>query len=329
MKKIAVIGGGAWGTALAHLMSKVAEQVVICSRNEEIVTAINNSHENPKYASGVKLSPLISAYCELEEVLDADLVVVAIPAQSLRHLAEQLKSKNLPRTTKLILACKGIEQNSLLLMSEVIEEIIPGQPIAILSGPNFASEILQDLPAASTLAAFDLTMAQTLASKLGNENFRIYSNHDVIGTQIGGAVKNILAIACGIIVGRKFGENAKSALITRGLAEMKRICVAKGGNPETLSGLSGLGDLVLTCGSIQSRNTNVGYRLGRQEKLIDILNQSKGIAEGIPTAKSVKELAQRFGLSTPICEAVYSILYDNGDIDQAIHQLLSRPLTDE
>jgi glycerol-3-phosphate dehydrogenase (NAD(P)+) len=234
-----------------------------------------------------------------------------------------------PSGVPAIICAKGIEQGSCALMSEVVGEMLPGKPIAVLSGPTFAAEVARDLPTAVTLACDDETMAKVLMETLSTRYFRIYRSRDVIGSQIGGAVKNVLAIACGIVEGRKLGDNTRAALVTRGLAEISRLGIAKGAHAETLAGLSGMGDLTLTCNAVQSRNFSLGVALGSGQRLEDILSERNSVAEGVFTASSVTDLARRLNVDLPICSAVDGVLNHGANIDATINGLLARPLKAE
>lgn len=295
---ILIIGNGAWGSALAATFQRAGSSITVWKRHD------------------------LEAPSSLPAMLD--LIVMVVPSHALRRVCMTLAPLPLPAGVPLLLCCKGIERQSLQLMSEVASEIVPKHPVAILSGPNFASEIEQGLPSATTIACAESELGKMLVQNLSSSSFRPYFTDDIIGAQIGGAVKNVLAIACGIIEGKKLGENAKAALITRGLAEMGRLCVAKGGKLETLLGLSGLGDLILTCGSPTSRNMSYGMTLGKGED-----SKQHALTEGITSAESVVMLGRKLGITMPICEAVYTILYQEADIDSTIKQLLQRPLTQE
>jgi len=254
--------------------------------------------------------------------------LLAPPAQHLRSTIAPLAGA-LPATVPLIVCAKGIEQETLALMSEAVEATFPRNPVFILSGPTFAADVAAGLPTAVTLAGSDLGAAQALADRLSSDRFRPYSGDDVIGAQIGGAIKNVLAIACGIAEGRDFGDNARAALVTRGLAELTRLCLAKGGRAETMMGLSGLGDLVLTCTSAQSRNYSLGLALGAGQTLAEILGQRNSVAEGVFTASAAVALAEQLGIEMPIAAAVDAVLNRDADINTVIEALLSRPLREE
>jgi len=325
MSKIGVIGAGAWGTALAMAAQRAGNEVIIQAHEQDVAEAINKIHENPTFLKNFKLDKKIIATTKLSEATNVDVVLLVTPAQFLRPVCEAA-ADNWPSGVPAVICSKGIEQDSYSLMSEIVGEVLPAKPIAILSGPAFAVEVASNLPTAVTLASEDETLAKVLMETLNTRFFRIYRSRDVIGTQIGGAVKNVLAIACGIIEGRKLGDNAKSALITRGLAEITRLGIAKGAQAETFYGLSGLGDLTLTCNAMQSRNFSLGVALGQGEKLQDVINERISITEGIYTASAMTSLARRLNVDLPICSAVDGVLNHFNDIDASINTLLLRPL---
>jgi glycerol-3-phosphate dehydrogenase (NAD(P)+) len=302
--------------------------VVLWAREEETARAINGGDGNPVFLPGIALAPGIRAVTELAPAASADAVLLAAPAQFLRAVTGAA-AVSWPDGVPAIVCAKGIEQSSGALMSEVIADTLPGAPAVVLSGPTFAAEVARGLPAAVTLAAADDALAAELAAALSTATFRVYRSDDIIGAQVGGAVKNVLAIACGIVAGRGLGDNARAALITRGLAEIIRLGAAKGARAETLSGLSGLGDLTLTCNAEQSRNFSLGQALGRGEPLADILGARSSVAEGVYTASSVTELARRLGVELPICTAVDGVINHFSDIDRTIEGMLSRPLKEE
>lgn len=325
---ISIIGAGAWGTALALAARRAGNDVTLWAYEAAIVSAINDGHENTLYLPGVALDPEIRATGNLSEAAVADALLLAAPAQHLRSTIAPLAGHVVP-TTPLIICAKGIEQETLALMSEAVDAIFPENPVFILSGPTFAADVAAGLPTAVTLAGDDLAAAQKLADRLSSERFRPYSGDDVIGAQIGGAIKNVLAIACGIAEGRGFGDNARAALVTRGLAELTRLCLAKGGRPETMMGLSGLGDLVLTCTSTQSRNYSLGLALGAGQTLAEILGARHSVAEGVYTASAAVALAEKLGIEMPIATAVDAVLNKGADIEAVIEALLTRPLRAE
>jgi len=325
---IGIVGAGAWGTALCQVTRRAGRDVVLWAREPEVAEAVNRRHENPDYLPGVTLDSGLRATAVLEEAAAADAVVLAVPAQFLRGVAAQIAPAMRPRTPVVVCA-KGIERDTCALMSEVVAQALTGHPIAALSGPTFAGEVARGLPTAVTLAADDARIGAGLVEALGSPGFRPYLSPDVVGTLIGGAVKNVIAIACGIAEGRRMGENARAALITRGLAEMTRLAVRKGGRPETMMGLSGLGDLTLTCTSLQSRNYSLGRALGEGRELADILAERRSVAEGVDSAASVVGLAARIGVEVPISEAVDAVLNKGASIDDQIGALLARPFRAE
>ncbi len=327
MKKIGVIGGGAWGTALAALSAEQGE-TLIWARNADVVRNINAAHANPLYLPDVKLPENLKATGDLAALQDCDALVLAVPAQTLRQFADAIRT-NLPVPAPIVIAAKGIEISTGLLPSDVLADVLPGRPLAILSGPNFASEVARGLPSASTLACADEALGAALVQRLGRPTFRPYLSDDVTGAQIGGAVKNVLAIACGIVIGRKLGDNARAALITRGLAEMSRLGLALGAKRETLMGLSGLGDLVLTCSGTQSRNLSLGIALGEGNTLEQIMGARRTVAEGVHTARAIEALAGKHSVDMPICAAVDAVLHKSTAIDETLAALLARPFRTE
>jgi glycerol-3-phosphate dehydrogenase (NAD(P)+) len=329
MQRIGIIGGGAWGSALALTARRAGRDVVLWAREPEVAAAINRDHANPLFLPDVSLDPAIGATTELgQAVRGADVLLLVVPAQHLRALAAAL-APLLPAGLPMVICAKGIEEGSGALMSEVVAATLPQAPLALLSGPTFASEVAAGLPTAVTLACADAVLGRRLIAALGTRSFRPYLAADVVGAEIGGAVKNVLAIACGIVTGRKLGDNARAALITRGLAEMVRLALAKGGKPETLMGLSGLGDLVLTCTSLTSRNHSLGVALGEGKALAEILAGRRSVAEGVSSAAAAAALGRRLGVDMPITAAVDAILHHGAAIDAAIESLLARPFRSE
>ena len=329
MKRLAVIGGGAWGSALASVATRAGAGVALWARDPDVVAAINQRHENPVYLPGIALDPGVAATTDAAAaVAGADAALIVVPAQFLRGALEML-APLLPAGLPLLLCAKGIETGSLRTMSEIAGEIVPHAPLASLSGPSFAAEVARDLPTAVTIAAGDPALARAFVKALGTARFRPYLSQDPIGAEIGGAVKNVLAIACGIIEGRGLGDNARAALITRGLAEMIRLGLAKGAQAETFRGLSGLGDLVLTCTAGQSRNYTLGLALGGGASLSEALAGQRSVVEGIATSASVAALAARLGIELPITAAVDGVLHRGMAIDMMIDSLLARPYRSE
>jgi glycerol-3-phosphate dehydrogenase (NAD(P)+) len=323
--RIGVIGGGAWGTALAQVAARGGQDVLLWAREPDVVESINRRHVNDSFLAGIPLHHGIRATGDLHELTDCDALLVVAPAQHLRSVLAAL-----PRAGKpLVLCAKGIEESSGKLMHEVAREEQPGSPCAILSGPTFADEVAAGMPTALTLAADDGGLGESLCARLARPAFRLYLSSDVIGTQIGGAVKNVLAIACGVVEGRGLGQNARAALISRGFAEMTRFGLAKGARAETLAGLSGLGDLVLTCSSTSSRNFSLGKGLGEGGSAAELLGDRKTVAEGAFTAPVLKREAAAAGVDMPIVEAVCALLADQVSVETVVESLLSRPLRTE
>jgi glycerol-3-phosphate dehydrogenase (NAD(P)+) len=325
MEKIGVIGGGAWGTALAQTAASDGEAVLLWAREGEVVRAVNDQCMNPLFLPNIPLSRKIRATSQLDDLADCDAILVVTPAQ---HLREVLGSASVG-FAPLILCSKGIEAGTKKLMSEVAAEVYPGAPIAVLSGPTFAHEVAKGLPTAVTLACEDAELGEALAKRLARPHFRPYLSDDVIGAEIGGAVKNVLAIACGVVEGRGFGQNARAALISRGFAEMTRFGLARGAKAETLAGLSGLGDLVLTCSSTSSRNFSLGKGLGEGKSPEELLSDRTTVAEGAFTAPVLREAAADAGVEMPITEAVCALLDGHVSIEAAVEALMARPLTSE
>lgn len=329
-KKVSVIGAGAWGTALAAAFARAGNDVIIWAMEKQVVSEINSRHINSMYLKGIKLPDNITAVNKIEDAIDVNVIVLVPPAQFMRSTCEQIAKLKLGQSVPLVICSKGVEKFSLKLMSEVVEEILPKNPIAILSGPSFADEVGKDMPTAVTCACKDDKIAKALAEVLSSDNFRIYTTTDVIGAQIGNAVKNVIAIACGIAKGRGMGNNATAAIITRGLAEMRRLGKAKGGENETMMGLAGAGDIILTCSSDQSRNFSLGFALGKGVKLEDIMKERGSmVTEGVHSAQSVIDLARSLNIDMPICQAVYGILYKNKDVLETANHLMNRPLKQE
>ena len=327
--RVSVLGAGAWGTALALAARRAGREVTLWARSEALARTLAEKQRNPSYLPGIELDKGIAATHELEPAIaKAQAILLAVPAQHLRALCVKLGELDDPGAP-LVICAKGIEQQSGLLPSEVIEDCLPGRNLAVLSGPSFASEVARSLPTAVTLACAEKKTGEALVKALGSKAFRPYFAADPIGAQVGGAVKNVIAIACGIAMGLRLGDNARAALITRGLAEIARLNAALGGKAETLQGLSGLGDLMLTCSSMTSRNYSLGYALGEDMSLVEILGSRKSVSEGIYTASAVVELAGRHDIEMPISAAVDQVLRDHSAIEDAIESLLARPFKAE
>jgi glycerol-3-phosphate dehydrogenase (NAD(P)+) len=329
LQRIAVIGAGAWGTALALTLKRAGRDVILWAREAEVVDAILKRHVNELFLPGIALDPPFAVTHELHAALEeVDAAFLAVPAQHLRATARQIL-RFFPQRAPLVICAKGIEQGSGALLSEVLAAELPPHPVAVLTGPTFADEVARGLPTAVTVAAREIGLAERVAAAAGSRVFRPYASDDPVGAELGGAVKNVIAIACGIVVGRGLGENARAAILTRGLAEMTRLGVAKGARAESFMGLSGLGDLALTCNSARSRNTSLGIALGEGRALADILVERRSVAEGVATAPAVLALAARLGVELPIAAAVDAILHRAANIDETIATLLSRPLKAE
>ena len=319
---IGVIGGGAWGTALAQVMAP-GENVILWAREPNVVSSINAAHENADFLPGIALNPRIRATGSTADLAAADVWLVVAPAQ---HLRAVLADCPLAHRPALVLCAKGIEAGSLKLMAEVAADVAD-TPVAVLSGPTFAGEVARGLPTAVTLACADATLGAALVQRLARPTFRPYASDDVIGAEIGGAVKNVLAIACGVVEGAALGLNARAALIARGFAEMTRFGLARGARAETLAGLSGLGDLVLTCSSANSRNFTLGLGIGRGEPASELLN-TRTVAEGAATAPVLVAAARAIGVEMPIAESVAALLA-GAPVAATISALLGRPLKAE
>jgi len=312
---IGVVGGGAWGTALACLARRAGRKVSLWSRDRSVSAAIAHDRRNEIYLPGQSLDAGIEAAATLGELAACDVILLVCPAQAVRALV--------------VICAKGIEAATGLLMPEVLAEVLPGRAVAMLSGPSFAEEAVRGLPTAVSIATGDAARGRDLAAALAAGMFRPYWTDDVVGVSLGGAVKNVLAIAAGIVEGRGLGHNAAAALITRGFAEMARLGLAMGANLETLTGLSGLGDLVLTCHGPLSRNRALGAALGRGTTLAHYMEGRRQVVEGEATAPAVLERAAKLGIEMPICTAVDAILHRGADLDEAIRALLARPLRRE
>lgn len=324
--RIAVIGAGGWGTALATLVVTAGHQVCVWVRRPALYEQLTKEQQNPTYLPNVRLPSTLTYTTALAEaVAQAQLVIVAVPSHALRGTARAL-APLLTGTPLLVSATKGIEEETLQTMTTVLTEEIPPlrSSISVLSGPSFAAEVARGLPTAVTVAAADDAVATATQKVFSSSRFRVYTTTDVVGVEIGGAVKNVIAIAAGVGDGLGSGYSARAALITRGLAEMTRLAVRLGATPQTLSGLSGMGDLVLTCTSDLSRNHTVGVRIGRGEKIADILSSMTMVAEGVRTCRSVHALAQRLGIDMPIIEQVHALLHEGKSPQQVVVDLLTR-----
>jgi len=323
--KFAVIGGGAWGTAIANLLARLRNSSVIIWANEkEVVDEINSFNKNSLFLKGVDLKNNIHATTNLSEAI-APLIFYVTPAQNFRNIILMQKDY-IDSKSEIIICSKGIEISSGKLLSEIIGTILPNINFYILSGPSFAHEVASNKPAALVLSSKKIEKSINLIKYISSKNFRLYPSDDLIGVQLGGAIKNVYAISSGIVAGLNYGENARAALLTRAISEMVRISIALGGNKESIFGLSGVGDMLLTCSSSLSRNFSLGVALGEGTKNQDILSNRKTIAEGYYTTKAIYDLTKNLKIDTPILQSVYDILYKNADPISEADILLSRPI---
>jgi glycerol-3-phosphate dehydrogenase (NAD(P)+) len=327
-RKAGVIGAGAWGTALAQVCARAGLETVLQAREPEVVESIRASRVNEAFLPGVELEPGISVTPGFADLADCDLILAVPPAQFMRATLTAF-APHARAGAPILLCSKGIERGSLKLMTQVLAETIPAAPAAVLSGPSFAADVSRGLPTAVTLACEDAALGEELMWTLSAPGFRPYLATDLIGAEVGGAIKNVLAIACGLSEGRGLGRSAHAALITRGFAEMTRLGVALGAEPQTVAGLCGLGDLVLTCSSPQSRNMSLGLALGQGQTVEQALAGKRSVAEGYESAPAVRDLAARAGVEMPICEGVAALLAGETTVDGLIDALLSRPLKSE
>jgi glycerol-3-phosphate dehydrogenase (NAD(P)+) len=327
-QRVGVIGGGAWGTALAQSLRRAGRDVTLWAYEFETVNEINAHHTNRVFLPGVALDPGTKATTKLEDLAQADAILLVAPSKFIRAAAAEL-APHLAPGKPVVICTKGFEEETGALMSEVVASEMPQTPLAVLSGPSFAGEVARDLPVAVTLASEDRELGEALTHALAHRNFRVYWTDDIRAVQAGGAVKNVLAIATGIVEGRHYGASAHAALTARGFAELARFGTKLGGRFETLTGLSGLGDLILTSHSTQSRNMSLGHALGQGQTLEQILGARKSFTEGVHSAGSVVAIAHKLGVDMPICEAVNNVVKGHWTVDEAVHALLSRPLRPE
>lgn len=327
-ESIGIVGGGAWGTALAQTMRLAGRETLLWAREADVVRGINEHHTNTLFLPGVNLEPGLRATAHLGDVAACDIVLMVAPAQHVRFVGSEM-APHLAAGKPLVICAKGLEQASGRLLADVLAEVLPKARLAVLSGPSFANDVARGLPAALTLASSDPDLSSALVAALGYKHLRLYSSTDVVGVQLGGAVKNVLAIAAGIVEGRALGASAHAALVTRGFAELRRFGSALGARADTLVGLSGLGDLLLTCGSAQSRNMSLGRALGQGQALSTVLGARRSIAEGVYTAAAVTKVATERGVEMPVAQAVDAIVAGRLSVDDAIDALLSRPFKAE
>lgn len=329
--RVSVIGAGSWGTALAFMLAEKGHSLTLWVYETDLVDEIKKDRENRRYLPGVRLPQNIIPTSSLEEAAEADLLLFVVPSHVSRKVLKELRP-HLAEGTPLINATKGIETDTLMLMSQVIQDVLPPthhDSVAVLSGPSFAKEVCQKLPTAVVLAAADHALAQRLQGILTTPLFKVYTSPDVIGVQLGGALKNVIAIASGGADGLGFGHNTRAALIARGLVEIMRLGKAMGADPATFFGLSGIGDLVLTCTGELSRNKTVGYQMGKGKKLPEILSGMTMVAEGINTAKSAYHLAKKHSVEMPIVEQIHAVLFEGKDPRAAVVDLMERAAGDE
>ncbi len=330
--KAGVIGGGSWGTAIAQHLTTNNISVDLWVYEKELVEEINNKHENTIFLPSIRLSENIRAYNDIQRVIEGkQLIIFVTPSHHTKSIADSVHN-SLPEGVPVVCASKGIENDTLMTMDEVLHYVLPGRYhnyLAYLSGPTFAKEVASGLPATCVVASRNEEVAKQVQFYFANKSFRIYTSNDVAGVELGGAIKNVIAIAAGICDGARLGNNARAAVITRGLAEMTRLAVKKGANPLTLAGLAGVGDLVLTCTGELSRNRTVGILLGQGKKIDEILSGMKMVAEGVKTSKSVYQLAKKLDVEMPISEKIYQIIYEGLNVREALYTLMTRTLKAE
>jgi glycerol-3-phosphate dehydrogenase (NAD(P)+) len=332
MSHAAVIGAGSWGTALARVLADKGENVWLWGRDHTHTGEIESTRQNARYLPGVELPPNLRATSDLERAIKGcSLVLLVVPSHTIRDTVRKIHDIGFPNAAPVVSASKGIENESLMLVSEILEHELPEHRdrLAYLSGPSFAKEVVRGMPAAVVMASYNETLAEQLMYRFSSERLRAYANTDVVGVEVGGALKNVIAIAAGAVDGLELGHNARAAVITRGLAEIARVAMAKGGSALTLAGLAGLGDLVLTCTGEASRNRTVGFEMGRGKTLDQVLGSMNQVAEGVRTAKSARDLSLKLGIDMPITSEVYKVLYENKPVKQAVYDLMTRALVRE
>jgi glycerol-3-phosphate dehydrogenase (NAD(P)+) len=320
----AILGAGSWGTALAALWGRNGREILLWGNNATRVERLRETRENCEYLPGVKLPDAVRVTSELSDCAGCSLVVFVIPSTAFRAIAQRFSEVSANKNSVLLSCTKGIEHGTGMRMSQILGELLPDHVIAVLSGPNLAVEVARDLPTATVLGCTDAECAAELQSYLGSSRFRIYTNDELVGIELGGALKNVFALPAGVSDGFGLGDNSKAALVTRSLAELLRLGTAMGGNPRTFYGLSGAGDLIATCFSRLSRNRTVGEKLGCGESLAQITSSMQMVAEGIPTTKSAYECARKLNIETPIIDQVYAVLYEGKTPAQGLRELLQR-----
>ncbi|MED1740933.1 NAD(P)H-dependent glycerol-3-phosphate dehydrogenase [Bacillus swezeyi] len=332
MTKVSILGAGSWGTALALVLADNQYDVCVWGHREELIEQINEHHENKDYLPGVKLPDNVRATTDLQGALaDVKTIIVAVPTKAIREVLKEAVSF-IKQKAIFVHVSKGIEPDTLLRISEMMEEEIPGElreDIVVLSGPSHAEEVGLRHPTTVTVSSKNIEAAQAIQDMFMNQHFRVYTNPDIIGVEIGGALKNIIALAAGITDGLGYGDNAKAALITRGLAEIARLGTKMGGNPLTFSGLTGIGDLIVTCTSVHSRNWRAGNMLGKGFKLEEVLKEMGMVVEGVRTTKAAYQLSQKYDVKMPITEALHKVLFDGKKVETAVESLMARVKTHE
>lgn len=329
MSKVTFLGGGSFGTALGILLANKGNTVNIYDRDKNVVEDININRKNDKYIKGLTIPKSVTAYNDIDKALeDADFIVLAIPSHIIRVMAKSIKDK-IKENAIIISIAKGIEENTNLRLSEVIKEELPNNKIVILSGPSHAEEVAFDIPTTVVVSSEDMEVAKKVQDLFINKNFRVYTNDDLIGVEIGGAVKNIIALAAGVCDGIGYGDNTKAALMTRGMAEIVRIGIKLGGKAETFLGLTGIGDLIVTCTSLHSRNRRAGYLIGKGESTEEALNEVGMIVEGVKACRAFYSLKEELNIEMPITDVLYKILFENKNPEEAVVDLMEREKKDE
>lgn len=329
MSRCAVVGAGAWGTAIADLLARNGHDVVLWAREDDVVASINERHVNDRFLAGAPLAPVLRATGDAREAVDGAGMVVYVPPSHVLRPVIRSHADAVAADATVVVASKGIERESLALMTDVAAEELPGRSVAALSGPSFAAEVVARQPTAVVAAAASADVAERVQQAFASDTFRVYRLEDVTGVELGGSLKNVMAVATGIVEGLGLGFNSRAALITRGLAEMTRLGVALGARASTFAGLAGMGDLVLTCTGSLSRNRSVGFEIGQGRSLEDVLASRETVAEGVTTARSAAELARRHGVEMPIVAAVCKVLFEGGAPRHAIDDLMGRELRTE
>ena len=324
MKEISILGTGGWGTALSVLWAATGSHITLWGHTPARVSQISETRENPDFLPGIRLPDNVTVTSDLARCAGADLIVFVTPSVALREVASNLAGTSYNRSAIFLSGTKGIEHGTGMRMSEILTEKFPGNPVAVLSGPNLAIEIARGLPCATVVGCGDQRVAEQLQSRLGSARFRVYTSDEIVGIELGGALKNIFAVPAGVSDGFGFGDNSKAGLVTRSLAELLRLGVAMGGDARTFQGLSGAGDLVATCFSRHSRNRRLGEQLGQGKSLAEITKGMKTVAESIPTSRSAFECARKLGVETPIIDQVYAVLHQGRPPAQALEELLGR-----